>query len=83
VKGGHTGPDDKVFKSKHYLREVVFCILHLHVASEFRDGCKVAIVFEFDSEIESISKLKCRFGFKYEVTFVFPSSISIGIRFWG
>ena len=51
-EGGHTGPDGKVFKSKHYLREVVFfclfCILQVHVASEFRDGCKVAIAFEFE-----------------------------------
>ena len=30
-EGGHTGPDGKVFKSKHYLREVVF-FLHFACA---------------------------------------------------
>ena len=66
-EGGHTGPDGKVFKSKHYLREVFFffCILHVHVASEFRDGCKVAIAFEFGLTFEFGIGIAFEFGFRF------------------
>ena len=69
-EGGHTGPDGKVFKSKHYLREVFFFfffILHLHVASEFRDGCKVANAFEFGLTFEFGIGIAFEFGFRFEI----------------
>ena len=81
-EGGHTGPDDKVFKSDHYLREVAFCILHLHFPSGFQDGCKVAIAFEvgltFEFGIAFALELGCRF--RLEVEFADEAKFQFGFQ---